>query len=227
VYEQAEVHIRPVIQLAEPWMIWVIVGCLALLAYSRLNFPAIYRLMTVSITHYRVVQQEIRDVPPLSRRGLISLIPFALAIWCLFFHLCIKEVTGITELGFSYYARVVGVICAIYVIKVLTIRAVQILTEGDHGLEEYIFNLFLFAEIGSLVLLPIVLYAGYVPQHGANWWLWFGISFWGFTYFWRLFRGISSAIQHRTPLIYIILYLCALEILPLLAVIRVLDLSLN
>jgi hypothetical protein len=227
VFEDAQIHIRPVAVLAEPWMIWVVIGSLALLAYSRLNFPAIYKLMAVSITHYRVVQQEIRDVPPLSRRGLISLIPFALAVWTLFFYLGIKTKNPELDLGFTFFAKLIGVVCAIYVIKVLAIRAVQILTDGDFGLEEYIFNLFLFAEIGALVLFPIVLIASYVPLHGAEWWLWFGVGFWVFTYFWRLFRGVMSAFQHRTPMIYIILYLCALEILPLLVVFRVLDISLH
>ncbi len=101
-------------------------------------------------------------------------------------------------------------------LKSLALSIVGFLFDKSRLFSEYIHNIFLYNKIYGILLLPVIvglLYAGevlYVPLIYSG--LALGVGF----YLLQLVRGLEIIIRKEFSLFYLILYLCAFEILPIL-----------
>ncbi len=118
--------------------------------------------------------------------------------------------------GFNLWGSYLILLSMIYVIKVSSIQLVKLISGAEYGLEEYQYNVFLINNALGVILLPIVCLGAYFYQEQAKPVLLIGVIILAISLLYRLGRGIFSAFENRIPLFYIILYLCSLEILPLL-----------
>jgi len=84
--------------------------------------------------------------------------------------------------------------------------------------QENILNLVLIPQFIGLILLPLVLVWHLNLMHATIFSSIFLLIL-AFLFFYLVFRGIIFSIRQSVPLYYIILYLCTLEILPLIVVI--------
>jgi hypothetical protein len=125
--------------------------------------------------------------------------------------------------GFSLWFNYLILLTMIYTIKVSSMQLVKLLANGDFGLEEYQYNVFLINNAAGVVLFPFVLVSAYLYKSEASGVLIAGGIVIGLFLFYRLTRGLFSAFSNRIPLFYIILYLCSLEILPLLILFKALQ----
>ena len=85
-----EGSIRIAEHLAEDWMIWLVIAALAGLAWAKYSYNSYVGLLTSGLFNYRLMRQEIREVPVLSRRGLVAMIPFSLIFWTLLLYALLK-----------------------------------------------------------------------------------------------------------------------------------------
>ena len=200
-------------------MVIPVLIALGILAYVRVNFPSYFPLLKNGVLNYRIARQEIRESPVLGRRGLVWMIPFAIIFWSIFL-MCIFTMFSAEAQSVSNYLEVVMIVTGMYTAKVLTIRLLEGLFGAEYGLEEYVFNIIYFLELVALLCMPFLVLLIFGPSSWNLPILWFIGGAWMLTYVYRLFRGIVGAVQHRASLVYIILYLCALEILPLLVLFK-------
>lgn len=216
-----EGSIRIAQHLAEDWMIWLVIGGLAGLAWAKYSYSSYVNLLTSGLFNYRLMRQEIREVPVLSRRGLVAMIPFSLIFWTLLLYLLLKwkSPESASEPG-DLMGRIVIFFIGVYVLKFVVIQLLEGLLGKEFGLEEYLFNVFYFLEFVALIGFPFLLLFMYFPLGQLEWLASILFFLCLASYVWRLIRGIQGALSHRAPLIYIILYLCSLEILPMLVLIR-------
>ena len=207
--------------LAEDWMIWLVLAALGSLAWAKFNYSAYVQLLTSGLFNYRLMRQEIREVPVLSRRGLVAMIPFSLLFWSLLLFLLLKwQAPGLAEDSASLMGRILVFFIGVYTLKFIMIQLLEGLLGKEYGLEEYLFNVFYFLEFVALLGFPFLLLLMYFPLDQVSWIAPILFFLAALSYVWRLIRGIQGAISYRSPLIYIILYLCTLEILPMMVLIR-------
>lgn len=114
-------------------------------------------------------------------------------------------------------------ILCLYVVKIIGIRLLGFIFEMREAAQEYIYNVVLFNKTVGLILFPVTLCLAYARQLPPLWMVVAGLSAWGIVLLYRFVRLSWIGLSVRgVSFLYIILYLCTLEILPLVVIIKVL-----
>jgi hypothetical protein len=116
------------------------------------------------------------------------------------------------------FVLIVPALLLLYPVKSLLMQLVGWIFNDSEKITEYIFNIFLLNKVLGLSLVPIVVMAAYL-SFGQQVLLYVGVVLVVVFYVYRLFRGyfIGRATANLSRF-YILLYLCTLEILPLVIV---------
>lgn len=217
---------RPPINLSEDWMILVFLFALVTLAYTRRFHPARIVRLWNSTWNVRILRQAIREEPNTPRANLLFNVSFFL-MTSLVLYLAVKQLrVGPAHIqGISLYFLILGGVLGAYALKTLGIRAVQIMADGDFGLSEYEYNLFLINRVIGLLLFPIALYLAYSPLQYSEPFVITALVIFGIMIIYRMFRGLFNAAGSGVPVFYIFFYICTLEILPLVVCIKALTLA--
>jgi hypothetical protein len=206
--------LRPNHQWASDWMLLIFLFTLITAAYTRKHYPfRIHRLWT-STWNVRSLRQAIREEPNTPRSNLLFNVNHSLIMGLfIFLTLQIWQV-DLPMPNFVAFLLAVFIVALGYAIKLVAIRMVQFLAEGEFGLNEYAYNVNLVNRVVGLVLFPILVFMVYLPKNQSiN--LWYCALFLVFSMLlYRVFRGIRHAIEVNVPLFYILFYICTLEILP-------------
>ena len=109
-----------------------------------------------------------------------------------------------------------AVLVLVFSLKSITLGVTGFLFNKSAIFSEYRHNIFIYNKIYGIVLLPVIvglLYAGdimYVPL------IYSGLVLGGVFYLLQLVRGLEIIMRKEFSVFYLILYLCAFEILPIL-----------
>ena len=106
-------------------------------------------------------------------------------------------------------------------VKFLFILFLEFILNDRSGLKEHRMNHLIFFQIGGLILTPILIFTHYIPDDYINLMLIILTSIVLLLILIREFQTFIRAIQFRISIFYIILYLCTLEIIPLMVGFRV------
>lgn len=114
----------------------------------------------------------------------------------------------------------IAVISLMYLIKFLANYALAIITSNEELGKEYLFNVYVFSQTIGIILFPMVICLQFT-KYPVEWFLYPTIIICGGFYALRMFRGfVISSSEQNIGILYIFLYLCALEILPLLVLVK-------
>lgn len=118
------------------------------------------------------------------------------------------------------YLFFVGLIIGMYVVKFSFSSILAYISNNQELEKEYRFTIMVFNQVFALVILPLVILLQY-SQLPSEWLMYLSIILTVAFYFFRLYRGfVISALEQNLGFMYIFLYFCALEILPLLILIK-------
>lgn len=205
---------RTIDRLYEPWMLWVFVASLAMLALVRVQFPRYIQLVRWSFNNYRIAKQTFAQGDFQSRPEWLITLPLTLFGYSMFLYLLINYMKGPSALGFMDFIRLVVMVGVIMILKVLAGYLVEALSHRFESIRVYLGNTFLIGTISGTALLLLSLAVALDLSDRSQWYFMVGLSIIALTYLFRLGRGVGHAISERISLNYIILYLCILEILP-------------
>lgn len=209
--------------IAEDWMFLIFVLVLAGIAWLRYNDPRRTQHLLQSAFNIRMLRQTLREEMSFSNATSLTLSTLALMGMSLFLYVG-KKMIGIETIsgnGLLLFGKIVLLVFVIYTIKLLGIRVIQIMADGDFGLDEYIFNIYLFNQIAGIAVLPLMALAVYGGLKTALIITAIGALVISSLLLVRLGRGIINALRLHVRPFYIVLYLCALEILPFALLIKV------
>lgn len=215
---------RPEVSLAEEWMILVFLFALVTLAYTRSTYPMRIKRLWSSMWNVRIMRQAIREEPNTPRANLLFNISFyllaslVLFLTLKYFHI---EIWGMHGIGM--YLILLASLTAAYAIKVIGIRMVQVLADGDFGLTEYEYNVFLMNRGIGIFLFPLACLLAYLPQIQIHWLIIAAGIIFGMMVLYRMGRGLLNAASEGIPIFYIFFYICTLEILPLVVCVKALS----
>lgn len=129
---------------------------------------------------------------------------------------------GVNADGISGFGTIMGLVVAAYFVKILGIRVLGSIFEVREPAAEYSYNILLFNKMTGLILFPVVLLAAYARQIPQEFLIWAGLASILIILLYRMLRvfliGLGSS---SVSFFYIILYLCTLEMLPLVVMIKV------
>ena len=206
---------RANLNLSEDWMILVFLASLIGLAYTRRVHPTRINRLWNSAWNIRTMRQTIREEPNTPRANLIFNTSFylqaALVIYCALKH------TGHSWLsfhGFGFYLILVAGVFTVYLTKRLSIRLIRFVADGDFGLGEYEYAVFMMNRLLGILIVPISLLIVYAPTVFLPQIFLSGIALASILLIYRLLRSLMTALELGIAPFYILFYICTLEILP-------------
>ncbi len=114
------------------------------------------------------------------------------------------------------YFFILAILIILLVSKSVVIKIIDVIFLHKGRLSEYNNCFYLYCKMLAFILLPIVSILPFVSLKIVPWLFTIGFCLIALTYILILFRGIIIGIKNRLSILYLILYLCALEILPVL-----------
>ncbi len=125
--------------------------------------------------------------------------------------------------GFNLFLRLSFIIIGLYTFKVFLVKALGYLFDAGKMVKEYISILFMSYFNAALFFLPVVIAFSLTPGRFAPYYIYLSFALMGCIFFFQFLRAITNILSgYRFPKFYLIIYLCALEICPLLILIKAL-----
>lgn len=175
-----------------------------------------------SVLSLQVAKQLFREDFRLTKRISILLgISFILVMAFLiqfineYFGLILTEYSQLKQ--FLFFTAILSLM---YLIKFSINYILAFITSNEELGKEYLFNVYVFSQTIGVVLFPLVICLKYT-KYPTEWFLYPALVICGGFYALRIFRGfVISVFEQNVGILYIFLYLCTLEILPLLVLIK-------
>lgn len=210
--------------LAGDWILLVMLAALGMLGWINLVSPKKWRLLTRSFFSFRLGRQSLRDELDLQDRTLIGLAIMATAAVALFGYQFTVLVAHVPP-GIGLWAKLFGAFLLLLVAQVLLVRMAGRLFNADRGLSEYLYTLLLLHVVLGVALLPVTASIAWphevaisaVRPNEILWRVWglrVGAALVALVTVFRWIRATILGLGEGVPLRYVLIYLCALEILP-------------
>lgn len=214
-------HISPI------WFFPIILIVLSVFAALRIFYNKYFSQMLVAFVNNNLTNQIVRDENILVQRASVYLSMIFNLIAALFLYLVSIyyrwELGGIGN-GFSRFLFFAVIVSAAYTLKFLILKICGWLFDLNREMATYIFNTFLINNILGMALMPFICLIAYNQLLSASWLILISIILAGLAFAYRIFRGILVGFSMPSfSLLYLFLYLCTLEIAPLLILIRIIE----
>lgn len=201
------------------WFIIILIMVVIYLTWIRVFNYKIIKQHFSAIVSNSLTNQIVRDENILVQRTSVFLsvvFYFSLALFLYQASIFFGWNYKIFNDGFPRYVIFVLLIASAYSLKMVLLKILSIIFQIDKAVSTYIFNIFLINNILGILFLPLVVLIAFVS--GLDKLLvWAGVALLLIAFLYRLFRGVVIWTNlPRFSLYYLILYLCALEIAPLL-----------
>ncbi len=202
--------------LFEPWMAGVFLISLGALAYIRVVYSKRFGLLFKTAARLQILRQVMREELLFSHRA--SLVFFAhfvvMASLVVYAALNFYEVVEEETLGLSLYLIVLFGLLLLYLLKFFFMGVLRWVYEDKGLLREYRFEVFSVSKILGMIYLPLALISVSVNVGELEWVFPLAALLFGFSFAFRAVQGLAMSFSYNVSRIYIILYLCTLEILP-------------
>jgi len=125
--------------------------------------------------------------------------------------------------GFNWFLRLSIIVICLFTAKIILLRVLGFLLDAAKIVKEYVSILILSYFNAALLFLPMVIAFCLTPARYAPVYIYLSIILIACIFFFQFLRAATNILSgHRFPIIYLIFYLCALEVCPLLILIKVL-----
>ncbi|TAL59122.1 MAG: DUF4271 domain-containing protein [Bacteroidetes bacterium] len=209
------------------WVLVIIVLSLMLLGYLYAAFNSRFNtfLKVVFLSRYSV--QASREDRSLSHPvSLLLSLNFILVSSLFILQLFSSGAFFHSEIKFSFLSFFLTAltILLVYFVKIIFLKTIAFVLAKQEIMTEYNFTLFLVYQFLGVVLVPIVIFIAYGPGSLREGFIFLGLALFLTAFLLRVGKGLSAVLEKRqATLFYLILYLCTLEILPLLIVLKLFE----
>lgn len=217
-------HHTPILRFNEPtyWQAIVLFLIFSIYVLIKVSEPRKIIKIFISVFSLQESKQLFREEFKLTKRlsvllgiGFILVIAFLLQKTNHYFGLILNDASHIQQ-----YLFFVALVTLVYVVKFIANYILSFISSNNDLSREYLFNVFVFAQTIGIIIFPLIICLQFTT-YPAEWFLYPALIICGGFYGLRMFRGfIISAGEQNVGILYIFLYLCALEILPMLVLIK-------
>jgi len=204
----------------------VLLLCLFMLAVVKFRQPVKFRFLLTTFYKGNSVIQPFQDgLIITSASAIIMTINFFLVLSIVAFY-SMDRVSIVVANMPSQHLIVFGIlllaITASYLVKLASTWATKVAIGEDRGITAYRYNILFFTHQVGILLLPVVFTLAFVDPNNKEYVLYFAYGLIGLLYIYRLVKSILIGINESVPLLYLFLYLCTLEFMPLVVIIKLL-----
>ena len=127
-------------------------------------------------------------------------------------------IQGVNQLGLFFILT--SLFLSVYLLKYLFGRILGYLLNFGEYTVAYFFHTFIFNKTYAIFVFPFLLIIPYIDNEWALLLLKGSIILYGILYILRTFRIFLLSLQNNVSIFYLFLYLCALEIVPILVIVK-------
>jgi len=204
--------------VSHDWLLGVFLLSFIILAWIRLFYNKFLSPTVVALINQQVSYNLFRDRSSVSSRVALGLNVIFYLNTGLYLYLTLTYLKiEIGRLGgFRAYVILTALIIALYAVKSIVLYLLGAISLTQKTFAEYTHTVFLFNRNLGLALFPVVLGMVYISDTVLPLFLYSGMVLILLAYMLRLYRGFQIFIREGVSILYWILYLCALEFLPIL-----------
>ena len=207
------------------WMFWALLLSFVIYSIARIIFPNRTESLFKNVFNYNFAQKEFHKSGEHTQlvTFIMQILFSFVAGMFIFFALKHEYNWNITDV--QEFSRVGMLTIAIFILyflkKLLYLLVADIFARREYA-RECIFNVYLINRALGICLFPIVVALAFVKPTiiSAGTLLVIGYIVIGFFYVYRIFREFQVSVKNRVSLIYIFLYFCTLEILPIMLLVK-------
>lgn len=208
----------------ELWSIIVVFGLLLLFAVLRKSFNNQLELLFQSFFSNRILGQISKEDDFFNTWPFV----FLYLIFGFTLGMLLYELTGFYRLSYGYsglnwYFRLSVIVIVFYGLKIFIVKILGFLFEVERIARDFVSVLFVTYFCLAILLMPVVIAFSLAPARFSPYYVFASVILLVGTYGIQFFRVVFNILSgYRFPKVYLILYLCALEISPLLILIKAL-----
>lgn len=204
------------------WILALLILCFITLAWVQFFYRKRFRQLILAPFSKRFMNQLVRDGNPFNERlslalGLIYFIGTALVIFELNDLLLGGHIPFHLQV-FSFYLMIILGLVLFWIVKVLTIRLLGNVFKTENTTRMYLLDKLILNIITGLILIPILILVIYLK---SILFLYISLSFIILSFLFLFVRGFMIGLSlTKFSYIFLFVYLCSLEILPLIIVFK-------
>jgi hypothetical protein len=205
------------------WMLGIIIFILVLFGWLRVGYGR-YIQTAIQAAYNYFTARRIFEEANVTRSRVFYFMNFLFFINISLFVTQVLEYNHFTIFklhGIILFFIIFAAILLIYTVKSLVLRLLDFVFLTRGGFSSYLFIVFIYNKMVGFVLLPIIAILPFVPGNVTPYLIYAGGLIIIILYLFRVFKGLQLGIKNRLSIFYLILYLCALEILPVLVLLKV------
>lgn len=210
--------------LSPDWLFPLILLMLGMLTWLRIFYIRSFRRMFTALFNINLANQIVRDENLLLQKATVYLnLLFCLSGALFLYTISTQKGWGSEYIstGLNRYLIFVGLILAVYLLKYIVLKFCGWLFNLERELSTYLFTVYLTNNLAGLVIFPISIIMLFNSDIDGKILTDLGLIVIGVAYTMRILRGVTIGwtVPQVRPL-YIIFYLCTLEIAPLSILLR-------
>jgi len=204
--------------ISNDWFLGLFIFISLLFLWVKIFYKKYFSLLFGSLLSYQLSLKLLREKNIMTRR-VSFVLNFIYSIVLAVFILGILEFYEIKIFKFNTFETLlflINLIIIISIIRLFILNLLGIVFNSTQIFNEYIHNNYIINKNLGLFLFPLLIMQVYINEKIKIIFLITGISLIIISYIIRLYRGFQIIIKKDIFLFYLILYLCTLEILPVL-----------
>ncbi len=204
------------------WLTILLFGAILIFATIRYSYITYIKHLFTSLVNYPTSLRLLQESNYPSSHAAFRLD----AIFYISFSIFVFQAFNVLELAeyskhILFYALIVGGVLIYFFGKRFLYKAVGTLFETDAETGEYLFNMSNFNRTLGIVLIPVVGLVSFSPLENPKLFVISGIIIILIFQLILLQRGVFILLKKQFSILYLFLYLCTLEFLPLLLIYKV------
>ncbi len=214
------------LQIHQPTWYFIYLFTLAgLIAWIRIYYGNILFQTVQAATNFQATS-KMYDDNSLLKKQLDRFLHLVYFFSIAFFLLVLEQRTGLSPLGLKGVWLLLfnlAILTGLFLFRVVIHSIAGILFNSLGTVREYLYNMFIFNKLLGLSALPFIFLLLYTPEVLQKVLFWVAVLVTSGIIFMRLIRGMVFSYRKDISIFYMFLYLCALEISPLVLLYRWLE----
>jgi len=200
------------------WVLGVIIFSFILLLWIKLLYNKVLSATVNSIFNYQISHNLFLDKSTLTQRAFL-IMDFVFYVNAgLFIYLSAKHfnLTLVQPEGIKAFLLFTCFVFAVYFLRYITVKITGYVSATQKIFAEYLHNIFIHTRVTGLVLLPFIIAIPYADYRITPFAIFAGAGIIVLGYILRIIMGIKIFTLKKISLLYLFLYLCTLEFIPVL-----------
>lgn len=206
------------------WSFFLLLVLVSGFSWIKVFYPKTIRDIFQAAVNISVTNQMLRDENLLLQRAsLLLTIMFNLvaAFFLYEISMSFEWSSDYIGSGFGRFLIFAFAVSFVYSFKFIFLRLTAFIFKTDKPVSVYIFNIFLINNILGITLLPLIIGISFLPQPYSKLVIYISLALIILGFFYRILRGLLNSLGHSEfSKFHLLLYLCTLEIAPLLVFIK-------